>query len=104
MAQCLFRKLRLSLWWYFFCHPELQYRVYLRKVDPLPGTGWKPYWAFVNRIKTPYGNAYRTLGAVNMLAMAEAEDAKHRRDFPSAAGMYEKFMRDIRLQMDMDME
>ena len=39
-----------------------------------------------------------------MLAMAEAEVAKHRRDFPSAAGMYEKFMRDIRLQMEMDME
>ena len=39
-----------------------------------------------------------------MLAMAQTEAAKHRRDFPSAAGMYEKFMRDIRLQMDMDTE
>jgi hypothetical protein len=39
-----------------------------------------------------------------MLAMAEAEVAKHRRDFPSAAAMYEKFNHDIRLQMDTDME
>ena len=39
-----------------------------------------------------------------MLAMAKAEVAKHRRDFPSAADMCEKFMRDIRLQMGMDME
>ena len=44
------------------------------------------------------------LSLPEMLAMAESEVAKHRRDFPSAAGMYEKFMRDIRLQMDMDME
>ena len=44
------------------------------------------------------------LSLPEMLAMAEAEVAKHRRDFPSAAGMYEKFMCDIRLQMNMDME
>ena len=44
------------------------------------------------------------LSLPEMLAMAEAEVAKHRRDFPNAAGMHEKFMRDIRLQIDMDME
>jgi hypothetical protein len=33
--------------------------------------------------------------------MAEAQAAKHWTDFPTAAGMYEKFSRDIRLPVHM---
>jgi hypothetical protein len=39
-----------------------------------------------------------------MLSMAEAETEMHRRDFPIAAGMYEKFSRDIRPLMAINMK